>query len=538
MKPRRLLLGAALGLFAAVSGTVTVADAAETPVSRVDWHACPQYSDEVLRMFMFPRDIPGFRKQWARVQCGKVSVPLDYRKPRGRHITVAVTKLPATDPAHRKGSIAFNPGGPGGSGYLMPTLVTVFNPGNQALNKHYDLIGFDPRGVGYSTRSTCRYGPPASVPPGGGPITKAQAQEAYDETARKNAECARSDAAFLGGLTTTNVARDLDRIRSALGERRIGFYGGSWGSWLGAVYRSEFPRRTSRFWLDSAMPTRIRMDRLEADGAKATARNFSRMAAWMAERHKTYGFGTSGRVVEAAIARLVKSYDAAPRRFSDIPERLDGVLVSDLASRPSPEWPRSAHALRELRDATGPTAPPAIKDMYSGPQGPPPSGPDVPQGFNMTMAVATLCNEDEGPRDFASWWAAYQDRQKRYPVTGRFTQPTPLCAGWPLPVRHPRLKHSNASAVISGHRYESVTPYEWSRELHSAIGGSLQTVGDDIHGGVLDTPECAAKLRDYFATGRAPGHCKGLPEPTTTTRTRPMPSPSPTDILSPLTRRL
>lgn len=528
MNRRRLLIGATAGVLALIATSLTVnAYGAATPPSStnagpagVDWHTCPTYSDQVLRRMMPAKDVPAFREQWARAECGKVSVPLDYDNPDGKHITIAITRLPATNKQRRKGSIAFNPGGPGGSGYLMPIVVTVANPENKQLNEQYDLIGFDPRGVGYSTKVRCENPGEALPPLGEGPISRSDALALYRQTVQNNVACGRTDPAFLREITTPNIARDLDRIRSALGEEKLSYFGGSWGTWLGAVYRSEVPHRAARFWLDSVMPPKLRMDALQADGANATAQNLRRFAMWIARHDETYGFGTSSRQVEAALARLSSSYDAKPRKFTDLPHPLDGFVIGDLAAQPSVTWPHMAKVLRELRDATGPTAPPTVKETFGEAPPPPPAG--APQQFNPTMAQAAFCNEDSGKRDFESWWAAYQDRLKRYPVTGRISGLTPTCAGWPLPVQQPRLKHSNGSLVLSGHRYEAITPYEWTWQMRSVIGGTVQTVGDDLHGAVLDAPECAAKVRDYFATGRVRGYCRGEPEPTTTD-----PAPSP-----------
>src|SRR4051794_9206985 len=198
----------ALGAFGlgatAVAGATAAPASAAPPAATVHWHQCPQYSDAAIEATGVPPErLSEFRALWARTDCGTVSVPLDYRKPAGKHITVALTRLKATDRAHRLGSLAVNPGGPGGSGYLVP--ISLILRGNAALNERYDLIGFDPRGIGYSTKVNCPP-PDRGTPPAPGPLTEATAKQLYDDTVRMNQACWKTDPALLGQLTTANVA--------------------------------------------------------------------------------------------------------------------------------------------------------------------------------------------------------------------------------------------------------------------------------------------------------------------------------------------
>jgi pimeloyl-ACP methyl ester carboxylesterase len=496
-------------------------ESAQPERQTVIWQACPPYSDDTLRA-LFGGDterIAQFKQLWVHTECGTVSVPLDYANPRGRHLTIALTRLKAVDQAHRLGSLAFNPGGPGGSGYLMPFQVIMQSATDRRLNDRYDLIGFDPRGIGYSTKVDCPRTPPngsRSV----GPVTEAMARQAYADELRDNQACSTSDPEFMRGLSTANVARDLDQIRAALHERKISFLGVSWGTWLGVVYRNLFPGKVDRMWLDSTAIPKFRLDVFVQLRAAATERDFTRMADWIAQHNDTYGFGTTGAQVTAALARLEQSYDASPRQFTDLPAPLDGTVVGISAAQPSPIWPLAAQVLTELRDATGPAAPPTVKQVLGGDRpnpGPPPA--DAPQLFNQTMSRAAICNEDTGPRDFDSAWTAYQRRLADFPVTGRISQFTPGCQGWTLPPQPVRLHRDGGSLVMSGHRYEAVSVYEWTIQMQAAVGGTVFTVDDDVHGSVLRVQECAAKLVAYFETG-SPGArgCQGVPGPAAAAR--------------------
>ncbi|GAA3619838.1 alpha/beta hydrolase [Nonomuraea rosea] len=494
----------------ALAALLPASAVARTPAAEISWHACPALPDDVLKARGVVADrMPQLRTLLARMECGKVNVPLDYRAPHGRRITIALTRLKATGSANRLGSLALNPGGPGGSGYLMPVEVVMMSEQNARLNDRYDLIGFDPRGVGHSTKAACP--PAAGGPPAPGPLTRQAAKAVYASEKAANAACGRSDPDFLGTLTTLNAARDLDRIRAALGEDKLSFLGVSWGTWLGAVYRGTYPNRVHRMFLDSVALPRFRLDDFEDGRADATERGFSRLAAWIARRHDTYGFGGTAKQVTAAVVKLGRAYDDRPRRYTDVPAVADGALVAMLAGRGSPDWPKVAKALSELRDATGTTVPPAVKEMLGGP--PPAMPPGAPEQMNATASQAFFCDEDASRLGFDAAWTAYQRRLERNPVTGRAQRFSAGCAGWPLPVQKIEVNRVAGSLVLSGHRHESISPYAWTTDMRRTIGGTLFTVEDDMHGSAIREPDCAAELVSYFLTGRIGRGCQGVATP-------------------------
>ena len=176
--------------------------------------------------------------QWGRCntqpapwQCGSISVPLDYKDPSGTHIKIALTRLPATDTAHRIGSLVLNPGGPGGSG-----IALAYGEGDnfpKAITDRFDLVGFDPRGVGTSTAVKC----PSD----------------FDPSERDYSPCVRASGTLLEFLGTPNVARDLDQIRIAVGDTALTYLGYSYGTALGAVYADMFPTHIRAMVLDGAV---------------------------------------------------------------------------------------------------------------------------------------------------------------------------------------------------------------------------------------------------------------------------------------------
>ncbi|WP_406482102.1 alpha/beta fold hydrolase [Streptomyces sp. NBC_01615] len=510
--------GVGIAAFSSAGAGASPQPTAAAPTPVVSWQACPQYSDAVLDYLgIGPEDYPAFRAMLARMDCGTVRVPQDYRNPGGAKVTIALTRIKATDQAHRLGSLAMNPGGPGGSGYLMPEQLLLGNSTVAQLNQQYDLIGFDPRGIGYSTSYDCpqtRDGDDGDDEPPAGPVTRAEAKKEYEAEAQQNASCSSSNPAFLSQLTTANVARDLDQIRRGLGERKMSYFGGSWGTQLGAVYRSMFGGTIGRMWLDSVVsPRAYDLHYRFSFTARTTEQDFALFASWLAERDSTYGLGDTPAKVTATVRGLRQAADAEPWQFSDVPIPLDGAFIAFLASAPNVLWDQAAPILQAMTTAVrGGAAPAAVKDVVGdggGGEDPTPDG--APERSNRTAGNAFLCNEDSSARDFDSLWNEYKRNLQQNPITGDATSVRPNCAGWTLPVQSFQLRRNNGSLVMSGHRYETLTPYPWVGQMQDTIGGQVFTVDDWIHGSAAMVPECATHIVSYFSTGNPDGNsCPGV----------------------------
>jgi pimeloyl-ACP methyl ester carboxylesterase len=202
-------------------------------------------------------------------QCATVSVPLDYQAPHGRTVDLVVSRIAAKNLRLRRGVLMLNTGGPGDVGVDSPSFYARLMP--PAVLDRYDLIGVDLRGIGYSAPISCDF-PPAPVdvahrfPGADGSIDRniAYAQE----LARR---CAANGGEVLPTVTTANWARDMDAIRAALRQTRISFLGYSYGTYLGAVYRTMFPHRADRFVLDSSYdPALTRYEQLRLANLGAT----------------------------------------------------------------------------------------------------------------------------------------------------------------------------------------------------------------------------------------------------------------------------
>src|SRR4051794_38628727 len=238
-----LSLAAAGLVLGAPGGVAALAPSATRTASSVDWGRC---ADPTLRGF--------------GARCGFVRVPLDYAHPGGRHIRLAVSRIQHTvRRAKYQGALLLNPGGPGASGLSMSVLGPVISQdfGRRDVGQAYDWIGFDPRGVGASRPSlSCDpdyFGPdrPEYVP------STPQLFRVWQQRSRDYAAaCGRAADRLLEHMRTTDSARDMDRIRAALGVDRITYYGFSYGTYLGQVYATMFPQRVRRMVLDSNVDPR------------------------------------------------------------------------------------------------------------------------------------------------------------------------------------------------------------------------------------------------------------------------------------------
>ncbi|AHH99007.1 alpha/beta fold hydrolase [Kutzneria albida] len=326
---------------------------------RVDWHQCPEPPPPDPSEQPDPGDgiiVDPWQGQWGQMECATVTVPLNYRKPSDGRLSIEVSRIKASDPSRRKGVVLFNPGGPGGGGLSMPLGAR-----KSALATHFDLIGFDPRGVGRSSRLQCER-IPDNRPRDSRPSDDQLAAFTAYAQAREDA-CRRAGGGIRPFINTANTARDMDLIRSALGEKKINYLGYSYGTYLGAVYGSLFPQGLNRSVLDSS----IHPDWLWRDQGKQQSVgnrfNVEQWATWVAERDHVYHLGTTRDGVlattEALAARLAThpvslnrdrpaNWPAYwPRKFDRT--ALDMFLAQ--GTQPRPVWDVTAEVVAEVRQA-------------------------------------------------------------------------------------------------------------------------------------------------------------------------------------------
>ncbi|SEP82644.1 TAP-like protein [Lentzea xinjiangensis] len=421
-----------------------------------------------------------------RSECAMVTVPVDYAKPDGRTVDIAISRVKAS--GDRRGVVLLNPGGPGGSGMELPK--SILRSRAAGIGAHHDLVGFAPRGVGYSAGVSCQDDltqPDPSLP------EKERARFVAERDGRNHQRCVAQDPEFVRNLTTANIARDMDRIRIALGEDKIGYYGISWGTALGAQYRTLFDAHVDKMLLDSVMAPDL--DLVEMDRAQMTAREntFAEFAAWIARHDDVYHFGTS----QAAVTRALLDLRTRQTRL----DAFDSMITTSRR-----HWAATARELAALA-AGGTLGARAAEENRT-------FGWDADQtGFSPFQQTAVMCNDSGSTRDFDEVWDARLRLIEQLPVSGRYGSEAVRCVGWPLPAQPWRFTGGSSPLQLVGHLYEQVTPIGWTREMRARIGGAMLTVEDDVHGS-LDTLPCAAKAVEFFDTGKVSNDsCPGAPLP-------------------------
>ena len=467
-------------------------------------------------------------------QCATVTVPLDYDHPQGKTITVSLKKLPSTSPSPR-GSVFLNPGGPGGSGIsLIESQAELYKSGDLSeVLANYDVIGFDPRGVGQSTPITC-WTPEdvqailagqAEVP--FSPLTPGSAADIVTQGSREAAACEEHTEVpeILDHADTRSVARDMDVMRALVGDKDLNYLGYSYGTYLGAVYTELFPDNIGRVVLDSAMdPTMARQDPMEGDAAAGE----QSLRTYIESQQGQAGFPLSG-TTDAAVAQLatfLDGLDADPLTVSGSGTPLNRAKAVDAISKlvtTSPDkWPLLTEGLTQAMNAHDGSALKANADAVSGNSAPPTTEKQVVeqlQGLKVFSANRCLDFPDAGNE--SSWDAALASYHHDYPVFhSLLPQYDAFCHGWGHTSRTEAVdvdvEATNPMLVI-GILHDPQTPYPWSKALVSKIRNShLLSVDMYGHGATGSNACTSAKVSDYLVNGTLPSDgeiCPADPEP-------------------------
>ncbi|MFC6082553.1 alpha/beta fold hydrolase [Sphaerisporangium aureirubrum] len=445
------------------------------------WTACAGVDDPALR-------------------CASVRVPLDHRRPHWRAISIAISRLPATDPARRRGVLLTTGGGPGGPGVPLPVSLAPFFSGD--VRARYDLIGFDIRFAERSTPIGC--GQPAEEPGGFWVRTARQGSLPADAAAaRRYAEdCVRAAGWALPHATTANAARDMDLIRAALGEERISYIGGSSAGMLGAAYGTLFPHRVDRFVLDSPVYGDIAWRAFELSRTPAMEAGMAAFAAWTAERDSAYALGGTPAEVTAAVTRLLDRAASAPIVIAGHPwtaGELGYLLVA--AVYYDRYFGLIAAALSAVAAGREPFVPFPIR--------PAPPDATVPVDNHTATSTAYRCADGPWPRDPRAYRRDLDSYTRRHPLFGPANANITPCAFWPRPEDGPvSLRHTRApGALVLAALRDAAVPPDSSRAVAARIRGSrLVTVDAQTHAPFpyQGDPCVNGAVNDYLATGVLP----------------------------------
>lgn len=432
-------------------------------------------------------------------ECAELAVPFDYARPDGPRWTLPVIKLPAADPAHRIGALVVNPGGPGESGVQYALGARQEFPA--AVLARFDVVGFDPRGAGASQPAlNCENGPQLDAFFGTDdePADPAQLARVVAASKQFAAQCDRRSAALLPYVGTPDAARDMDVLRSALGQSRLTYLGKSYGTYLGAWYAQLFPHRVRALVLDGSVdPATSSLDATIAQ-AQGFQGAFGSFAAWCLAA----GGCPAGGSVAAATARV----EALITRANSVPlaNHLDGQVadgamllygVADaLYSRAS--WPLLKKALASAFGGDGGELVALADQLYG-------RGPNGTYSTLANAVTAIDCLDKPWPRTLPAWQSAASAAARAAPMFGAaLVWGSLTCAYWPVP-SYPRPRITAAGAppiLVVGTLRDPATPYRWARAMAGdLVSGVLLGWNGDGHTAYGEGSACVdAIVNDYL----------------------------------------
>lgn len=465
---------------AAVLGSLLAATPASAATGAIDWKPCP--------------DAPG-------VDCGTVTVPIDWAHPDRGTANIALARRKATDPRARIGSILMDPGGPGGPGAGQVEAGWSLSP---EVTKRFDTVGFDPRGVGESTQIKCGLDEIIADHP---EVPRNQAE--FEQLAAYNRKLGESCDKLSGPLgrfgDTKSVARDMDAIRAALGDKKLTYYGVSYGTLMGQQYAELFPDKVRALVLDSNMDhsqyTAFEFLNSETQSVQA---EFGEFAAWC---DRTPSCALHGRDV----SKLTRDLQAKAAR-GELKDPQSGEVITPLSlaglfqgSFYGPSWDRLAAVLKSLADGTPPPASARLKD-------------DLPVN-NVFQSV--FCDDWKLPvHNYAELEAYRRTAAALAPdvkVNSLGWTAITGCIGWPDKTsnpQHPLQVHGAPPLLMLSSEFDPATPYAWSQAAARQSGSTLLTYDGWGHGAYSKNSRCVIKATDdYLITGKLPArgtHCAAV----------------------------
>lgn len=436
-------------------------------------------------------------------RCASVKVPLDYADPQAMTLDISVLKVPATG-ERKLGSLVVNPGGPGVSGVQYAAQAeSFFSP---ALRENFDIVGFDPRGVGRSNPVDClsdqRLDEFVASDPD--PDSPAEVRDAQAMLREFGQGCLELSGALARRVSTVEAARDIDILRAALGDRRLSWFGASYGTFLGATYADLFPKRVGRMVLDGAVDPSLDLvtrSLQQVQGFETALQAYLRGCVEGGD----CPLGDDVDAAEKSLIALLGRIDAEPLP-GDGERRLrigNAVLGVWLPLYSKDYWPNLDDALAAALDGSGAQLL-QLADAYvsRGPQG------YLDNSNEAIMAINCLDFDDSIPVEEVP---SYFDRfEAASPTFGRiFAWGLASCSEWPVDTgREPAAIRAAGAApiMVLGTSRDPATPVEWARALAGQLeSGVLVERDGDGHTAYLAGNDCVDDAVDsYLVSGKVP----------------------------------
>ncbi|MFF4154655.1 alpha/beta hydrolase [Streptomyces sp. NPDC001651] len=440
-------------------------------------------------------------------QCARMKAPRDWDDPKGDTIELELIRVKTTGPENRRiGSLIFNFGGPGGSGV---TTLPAFGESYATLRTRYDLVSFDPRGVGRSAPVWCEDDQQldAYFQQDATPDDAAERTELVDSTRDFNNACEKNSGEMLPHVGTTEAARDMDLMRQVLGDDKLHYFGFSYGTELGGVYAHLFPEKVGRAVFDAVVdPTQTpeQESLAQARGFQLALDNFAEDCTSQAE---DCPIGDTPEDVENRIATLLKDLDSKPIKgiFPRELTQTDATngIVQALYSKDF--WPYLTEGLEQAYDGDGSTLM-LLSDSLNGRS-------ENGEYNNSTAANVSINCADDKPRYTPTF---VEDRlplfQKASDLFGDALAWSMLsCTDWAVPgaADHPDVSApGSAPILVVGNTGDPATPYEGARKMARALGdgvGVEMTYKGQGHGAYESDNKCVRDaVNGYLLDGKVP----------------------------------
>ena len=406
-------------------------------------------------------------------QCGSVEVPLDYSRRGAGTIAIAVIRKPATDTSLRIGSLLMNPGGPGGSGikFLRDAAGIMKN-----LNKRFDLVGFDPRGVGQSSPVRCLDGPQEDAYNAlDGVLDDAQEkQDAIDADKSFTSGCQLRSAKVLPFVDTVSAAKDLDLIRIALGDAKLTYLGFSYGSFLGETYAHLYPTNIRAMALDGVVNPNIEANDMLYDQVVSFEKNLQAFLADCRERRAANPPCTYAKSGDPGtkLTNLLEQLDSNPMPVGQRKLTRALAVIGVLGSMydPGNQWALLDQGLTQTDHGNGSVLM-ALADFYLA------RNPDGTYDNETDASWAVNCLDRAVPTDIAVYDALGPKFAKASSFFGpSFQYSNLVCAYWPIKATG-KAQALNAPGsppiLLVGGEVDPATPYSWAQAVNQQIAGSV-----------------------------------------------------------------
>ncbi|MEW1773958.1 alpha/beta hydrolase [Streptomyces sp. NPDC086777] len=495
-------LTAALVLASSLTGCSDGSEDGDLAAQKLDWKNCPA-PDEAEGGGDAPSPLPS-GGTW---ECATMKAPLDWSKPKGATIGLALIRARASgDPSKRIGSLIFNFGGPGGSGV---TTLPAFGTDYAVLRTRYDLVSFDPRGVGRSDPVECENDAQLDnyFQQDATPDTSAERTQLINRTKQFNAACEKNSKAILPHVRTTDAARDMDLMRQVLGDTKMHYFGISYGTELGGVYAHLFPKNVGRAVFDGVVDPTQNPEQSSLGQAKGFQLALDNFAEDCTSKTTECPIGDTPQDVKDRIATLLAGLDRKP-----IPGILPRELTQSAATNGIAQslyskdfWEYLTEGLEEAYDGDGKILM-LLSDSMNGRS-------ENGEYSNITAANIAINCADEKPRYTADYV------QQKLP---EFRAASPLfgdylawgmvsCTNWAVPgaADHPDVSApGSAPILVVGNTGDPATPYEGAKKMVDALGkgvGVELTYKGQGHGAYDSKDQCVqGAVNGYLLDGTVP----------------------------------